>query len=339
MGVDSIATARSNKHFFKQVLGYLIALVCLLWVFHNIHFGQFLQSMKTIAWAWVPLAVFFDILSYYMQGVRWTLLLRPLGRLSSVRTTQAIYVGLFTNEIVPLRVGELVRLFLVSRWLSVKFESVIPSLIVERFFDGIWLALAIGTVAIFVPLPREILGAEEILGGVVVLVTALFVYLVFRKEKSLAEDRSKVDYRWGPLRVISSFFERFARGIRTIGTSRFFVMSLVVSVFILVFQIIALWLLMVAYNLHLSIWTGAVVLLILHLGTAIPNAPSNVGTYQFFTVVGLNFFGVEKTLAASFSVVTFLVLTIPLWVIGLIALGQTGMTLSTIRQKIKTQEI
>ena len=139
--------------------------------------------------------------------------------------------------------------------------------------------------------------------------------------------------------MLSSFFERFARGIRTIGTSRFFFMSLVVSVFILIFQIIALWLLMVAYDLHLSIWAGAVVLLILHLGTAIPNAPSNVGTYQFFSVVGLTLFGVEKTVAASFSVVTFLVLTIPLWVIGLIALGQTGMTLATIRQKIKTQEI
>ena len=336
MGLENIPTAGSNKHFFKQVLGYLIAFLCLVWVFHNIHFGHFLQSTKTIAWAWVPLAVFFDILSYYMQGVRWQMLLRPLGSLSSVRTTQAIYVGLFTNEIVPLRVGELVRLFLVSRWLSVKFESVIPSLIVERFFDGVWLALAIGTVAIFVTLPREILGAEEILGGVVVLVTALFIYLVFRKEKSLTEDKSKIGYRWGPLRMLSSFFELFARGIQSIGTSRFFFISFVVSVFIIVFQIISLWLMMVAYDLHLSIWAGAVVLLILHLGTAIPNAPSNVGTYQFFTVVGLTFFGVDKTLAASFSVVAFLVLTIPLWAIGLIALGQTGMTLASIRQKIKT---
>ena len=191
MGLENTPTARSKKHFFKQALGYLIALVCLVWVFHNINFGQFLQSMKTIAWTWVPLAVFFDILSYYTQGIRWQLLLRPLGALSTLRTTQAIYVGLFTNEILPLRAGELVRIFLVSRWLSVKFESVIPSLIVERFFDGIWLALAIGTVAIFVTLPREILGAEEILGGIVVLVTAVFIYLVFRKEKSLTEGTSQ----------------------------------------------------------------------------------------------------------------------------------------------------
>jgi len=338
VGARTISTDQPPKRFFKQALGYLIALVCLVWVFHNIHFGKFLQSVKTIDWGWVPLAAFFDVLSYYAQGVRWQLLLRPLGELSTMKTTQAIYIGLFTNELVPLRVGELVRIFLVSRWLSVKFDLVIPSLIVERFFDGIWLALAIGVVAIFVTLPKEILGAEEILGVIVLLLTALFIYLVFRKQKTLTKDTAKIGYRWRPLRILSSFFERLAIGIRTIGTSRFFFISFLVSIFILVFQIISLWLMMVAYHLPLSIWAGTVVLLILHLGTAIPNAPSNVGTYQFFTVVGLTLFGVEKTVAASFSVVTFLVLTIPLWAIGLLALWNTGMSLASIRQEIKTLE-
>lgn len=330
-----IPVDRPAKRFFKQAIGYLIAITCLVWVFHDIHFGEFLRSMTTIVWGWVPLAVVFDVLSYISQGMRWQLLLRPLGKLPALKTTQAIYIGLFTNEILPLRAGEFVRIFLVSRWISVKFRSIIPSIIVERLFDGIWLALAIGVVAIFVPLPKEIVGAEEILGGIVLLLTALFIILVFQKQKRLKEDKSRKDFRLRPLRALSSFFERLAMGIQTIGTSRFFFMSLMASLFILIFQIIALWLLMLAYHLHLSLWAAAVVLLILHLGTAIPNAPSNVGTYQFFTVVGLSLFGVEKTLATGFSVVAFLVLTIPLWAIGLFALGRTGLTLSGIRKEIK----
>ena len=338
MGGEDTPTDRSRRQFFKQVLGYLIAAVCLIWVFHNIHMGRFLESMRSIAWGWIPLAVFFDILSYYTQGVRWQLLLRPLGKLSTLKTTQAVYIGLFTNEIIPLRAGEVVRLFLVSRWLSVPLESVIPSLVVERLFDGIWLALAIGVVAIFVTLPKEILGAEEVLGVLVLLLTALFIYLVFRAQKKASENHSHLRSRWKSLQMLFSFFERLALGICSIGTSRFFFMSFLASLFILVFQIIALWLLMEAYDLQLSIWAGAVVLLILHLGTAIPNAPSNVGTYQFFTVVGLTLFGVEKTLAASFSVVAFLVLTFPLWAIGLWALWNTGTNLASIRRDINTLE-
>jgi hypothetical protein len=59
-----------------------------------------------------------------------------------------------------------------------------------------------------------------------------------------------------------------------------------------------------------------------------------VGTYQFFCVVGLTLFGVEKTLATGFSLIVFAVLTVPLWVIGLLALGLSGQTLSEIREEV-----
>jgi hypothetical protein len=107
-----------------------------------------------------------------------------------------------------------------------------------------------------------------------------------------------------------------------------------VSSLILITQIISFWLVMVACGLKLSLWVGAAVLLILHLGTLIPNAPSNVGLYQFFCVVGLSVFGVDKTTAAGFSVIAFIILTIPLWIIGPFAISRTGMTLKTIRFEV-----
>jgi hypothetical protein len=91
---------------------------------------------------------------------------------------------------------------------------------------------------------------------------------------------------------------------------------------------------MVAFGLSENIWAGIVVFLLVHLGTAIPNAPANVGSFQFFTVLGLTMFGEQKTVAAAFSVVVFLVLTIPLWAIGFFALTQAGETIGSIRLRI-----
>ena len=73
----------------------------------------------------------------------------------------------------------------------------------------------------------------------------------------------------------------------------------------------------------------------MHFGTALPNAPANVGSYQFFTVLGLSLFGIEKTQATGFSVVVFILLTLPLWALGLAALSRTGMTLPRIRADIR----
>jgi hypothetical protein len=78
---------------------------------------------------------------------------------------------------------------------------------------------------------------------------------------------------------------------------------------------------MLACLIKLSIGAAAIVFLVIRLGTALPNAPANVGSFQFFTVLGLRLFGEEKTVAAGFSIVYFLALTVPLWVLGLLAIS------------------
>ena len=69
---------------------------------------------------------------------------------------------------------------------------------------------------------------------------------------------------------------------------------------------------MPADDLILSFWVAAVVFLIVHLGTALPSAPSSVGIYQFFCVVGRSLVGVDKALTADFSVAVFMALTVPM---------------------------
>jgi hypothetical protein len=74
------------------------------------------------------------------------------------------------------------------------------------------------------------------------------------------------------------------------------------------------------------------VLLIVRIGTVIPGAPANLGTYQFAAVLGLMLFGVSREIAAPFSMILFTVLTAPLWLLGSVAMVQAGVSLSGIRR-------
>jgi hypothetical protein len=47
----------------------------------------------------------------------------------------------------------------------------------------------------------------------------------------------------------------------------------------------------------------------------------------------LTLFGVDKTIATGFSVVVFVALTFPLWLLGALALGQSGATLASVRAR------
>ena len=64
------------------------------------------------------------------------------------------------------------------------------------------------------------------------------------------------------------------------------------------------------------------VLLVINLGVSLPNAPANVGAYQFFCVLGLSVFQVEKTTATGFSIFAFLALTFPFVFLGFAALDE-----------------
>lgn len=276
--------------------------------------------LKLNPW-WVAAAVVLDVMSYACQGLRWKLLLQSTVAISLIHATQAIYAGLFLNELLPFRIGEIARGYLVARWTGSTFASVLPSIVVERVFDGTWIAIGIGLTAIFVPLPRDLLRAGDLLGLVVLATAAAFLYVVFRWEPDVDRERKP-----GAI----SAFRRFIAGVRQIGRSRPVYEAFGVSAFVLVTQACAFWMVMRAYGIHQSIWVGAAVLIIVHLGTAVPNAPANVGTYRFFCTAGLSLFNVEKSLAASFSMTIFVLLTVPLWGIGFFALTHSGMTFKSL---------
>jgi glycosyltransferase 2 family protein len=317
-----------RRYRVKRTLAYTFAVACLIWVFHGVRPHQLLATMSIANWWYVALAIIADISTYILQALRWKVLLAPVGRLSTMRAAQGIYAGLFTNELVPLRMGEVVRAFLVSRWLSSPLAAVLPSMVIERFLDALWLAIGIGLAAVFVPLPKDLIEAGNILGGIVLLASLLFLWIVFRKnkEKACAEDDSSLRVLSGLLR----FGLRLTRGLGDIGISYRLYLAALLSSGMLAFQALALWFMMLACRIKLPIGAAAIVFLVIRLGTALPNAPANVGSFQFFTVLGLRLFGEDKTVAAGFSIIYFLALTIPLWILGLLAISRSGVSLSTI---------
>jgi glycosyltransferase 2 family protein len=325
---------RSSSRWLRLALGYGIAVAGLAWVLHDVDLYQVIQYMLVLDWRWVVATVLLDLFGYFCQGLRWELLLRPLGKLSPLRTTQAVYAGLFTNEILPMRVGEVARAYLVSRWLTRPMAAILPSMAIERLFDAMWFALAMGITAIVVPLPPDLAIGADVLGAIAILGVVLFLYLLWKEEASLEQPEAGVAV--APWRAwIRARSREFHEGIRRIGFTRTVEYSFAVSLVLLLAQAAAFWAIVEANGVAIPIWAGVAVFLIIHLGTALPNAPANVGSYQFFCVLGLTLFGVEKTRAVGLAFIAFLVLTIPLWLLGAIAWARSGMSLSDVRTQLK----
>jgi hypothetical protein len=165
------------------------------------------------------------------------------------------------------------------------------------------------------------------------------VVVIYYLEVKLAKDP---DFGQGPRRLPSPLM-RALLGLHSMGTAVSFYPAVLASLFLPGFQVLGLWAMMKAYGLKmpdggqdLPFLAAIVVLLVINLGVSLPNAPANVGSYQFFCVLGLSVFFVDKTTATGFSIFAFLALTIPFIFLGFVGLVRSGLTLRTIRSTVKS---
>jgi glycosyltransferase 2 family protein len=326
-----------KKPLVGTIAGYTLAAAALFWVFHDVNFSVLKHDVAHVNWLLACAGVVIDIGRYITQSIRWCLLIRPVGRISLGRTFQSLYSGIFLNLLLPLRMGEIARVYLASRFSGASFPSIFSSIITEYLIDGIWLAAGIGAIALAVPLPREIAVPARILGVAVLCAVAAFVFFVLNtKETATSPAGTQQAGRklWKPLGFLFSFVGTMRRSIRLIGRSGLFWIAILISAFDIIFHIVAFWIILIAYGIHLPLITAAAILLFVFVGLIIPNAPSNVGSFQFLCVLGLLAFGVDKTTAGGFSVLFFILVTIPQVVIGWTMFSRSGESLNDIKNRL-----
>ena len=148
--MTAAAPRRKLPSWAPQAMGYCLSAVCLFWVLHNYQFNQLIPAIRSLDWWWVSAAVLCDLSVYFVHAFRWNTLLEPVAKLRLLRTVQSIYIGLFANEVLPLRVGELIRCYLLAHWNGLNLSVAFASAALERVIDGFWMLAAFLITTMFV---------------------------------------------------------------------------------------------------------------------------------------------------------------------------------------------
>jgi uncharacterized protein (TIRG00374 family) len=313
--------------WLPQALGYALSAGCLIWVLHGYPLGELIPSIRSLDWRWVLMGVATDLLVYVAHAYRWNTLLGPIARLRLWRTVQAIYIGLFANEILPLRTGELIRCYLLGHWNDLRLSLAFASAAVERLFDGFWMFTAFLITAGFVHgIPTDLIILVQILGVLLLLGALALLWILRHKQEAHAVFSES---RW------AATFRHIVEGLHLMGNFRTLSLTWLLSLLYLVLQIVSVYALMKAYGLDLSIWVAGGVLAIVRFATVVPNAPGNVGLFQAACVLALGLFDVEKNDAKTFSFIMFFALTLPLLIGGAIATARSGLNLGELKDRAR----
>lgn len=323
-GMESVpakGARRKIPRWLVLLLTYAISIGSLVWALRGYDFSQIQSAILSVKWGWVLLAIVLDLAVYVLQAWRWLTLLRPIERMGLWETVHAIFIGLFASNVLPLRPGELIRCYLLAVWGEIPISLTLTSAAIERVLDGIFLLLAFWISTWFLSMPREWLDFVQVLAILVLGLTALFLYLLFhrRHAHSFLSGRS-----WGRkfLHVLDQ--------IHQMGDWRTLASAFGITFLYWLLQALSVWALFLSYEMDLSVWHAWAVMLIKTIGTIIPGAPGNIGLFQYAVKAALTLFNVEPGVAVELSMLMWVVMTLPLLIVGLVAIFLTGSSLREI---------
>jgi len=305
------------------LLGYGISIACMFWVYRGYDWSEQVPRLLATDLSWVIVAVAFNVGTYIVQGLCWSLLLNQVGSSDRLRATQAIFIGLFANEVLPLRPGEVIRCYLQRRWTGLPLEVVLSSALIERIIDGVIIIIGFFVVTRYVTLPGILVqGSRVLLLVLLMLMIMIASAIIYRRRTHELIAQS----RWKDILL------HVVNAVDAMGSSKMLFGVIALSFVFMSMQIVPIWALMKGFNLNLTAWDALVAFVVLRLATVVPFSPGNVGPFQGSIVLALTLLNIPRDLATSYATLLFFVITVPLWLAGFVALVATRMRLDELHK-------
>ena len=245
---------------------------------------------------------------------RWRYLFPPDSRPPGL--LPAVMIGYMVNNILPLRAGEIVRVYVVARRWGHGFWTTLATLIVERVLDGLAIVAILGGLVFFVNVPRELEWAAAVLLSIDLIAMGTLVALAVAPLRVEALVSACLR-RWPPLeqRVIRTL-GTFARGLEGIRTPAHLAPLAAWTVVVWSVSALAAWAVIRAVNLDLAWIAGWTVLAFVGLGVSIPSAPGFIGVFHAAAILALGIFRVPAAASGAYAILFHASQYIPVTLVG-----------------------
>ncbi|MGA3280953.1 MAG: lysylphosphatidylglycerol synthase transmembrane domain-containing protein [Smithella sp.] len=291
----------------KIILGILISVVLIYLSVRGINIQDVLNDLKKIQLSYVILFILLMIFMQYLRSYRWGVILQPMEKINQVPLFSITSVGFLAIAAIPARIGELARPYLISKRSSIKMSSALGTIFIERILDS-FTVLTIATVVLLIDMPFDLpswMVKSSIIFSLLALSLFCFIlFLILRREAALKFINIILNRLPGKLaNKIDVAIHHFIDGLQIVTNIKLFSYLLFLSVVIWLVDILAIYVLLLAFGFTLPVMASFVLMVILIVGIAIPAAPGFVGNWHYACVFALGLFGLPKADALSFAVV------------------------------------
>lgn len=318
-----------SKIPWPLIIGFPLSGVCLYFAFRGISLQEAITPILQANFLWILLSLVVYSLGFLVRALRWKIIFQPIQQVSALRLFPLLMIGFFGNNVLPLRMGELLRAHVCGRQLGVSRTACLGTIMLERFMDMLTFAGLFTVNAFFFTFPEDIQKAAKKMGIISGIGLAGTILLLTGK------NYFKTVIGWFPLSprivlIIQKHFESILQGLSGLRTVKAVVQIILLSM--LVWSIEASFMYGIAHALGMEFSFGYALFLLfcLAVAVALPQAPGFVGTMEFFGVMALGLLGFEKGPALSLILCIHALQFLFIIVVGVWSLWKEGLSFQSI---------
>jgi uncharacterized protein (TIRG00374 family) len=240
---------------------------------------------------------------HLLRTVRWGILLQPVARVPFGRLNAVSAVGFMALVLLPFRLGEFARPYLVADRPRLRVSAALSSVVVERVADGLFTGLLLIVTLLAVPEGTPGLRLLRLAGaGVSLAFAGLLGFLVLAARNRALAVRLTTRLL-GPLSPrlsarLSGMMDAFIHGLRLVPSRAKVALFFALTAAYWGLNGWGMQLLARAFQIELALVDAFTVLGVLVVGVMIPAGPGMVGTFQGAVVLGLSLFVSHEAAAA-----------------------------------------
>ena len=333
----------------KYWVGIGVSIILLAFFVITVDTRRMLEALSGANYWYIIPSVAMYFVSVYFRSMRWSVMLRHLKPVSTPRLFPVVVVGYMANNLLPMRLGELVRSYYLSEREGVSATSALVTVFVERIFDALALLFFIAIIIPFVPITGLAEGFSEIVGlpaSVLMLgltlpfIVALCGLVMMSAYPDLVRTIALKPIERLPDRITSildGLLTRALEGIAPLRNPRTLAMLFALSIPIWLTEVAVFWLMGYSFGIetyhdgHVQMVVNMVLTTaITNIGGSIPAAPGGLGLFELIAreilVLG-PLATVDRSVAGGYVIALHAVILLPVIILGQIILWSSHLSL------------
>ena len=279
------------------------------------------------------------LLTFYFRAARWWYIMEPTRRVPVMTLLSGHCLGGFANMVMPMRIGELVRAYLVAKKAGIKTSSSLATIVVERAFDMLALLVLMILVMTFAN-PKSIPAGtwhDLRMGGQVIAVFLVagfgIMYMLAGEDSALSGVITRLIGRLPDETAAKGvvMYESFRDGLKALKKGGHLFGILANNTMVWLCMLLFHFLFLPMFGLGYSLEMGAVLTLFIVFGVSVPSSPGFIGPFHAGVVLALGFYGVDAASGLGIAVIIHLTTFIYVVIVGIFFLWREKLSFSEMR--------